>query len=143
MRVHKKTEGYMMFLEMPDDWKTPTAGEFEKAKSHALAALALPQLARYYDNSRNYAGTTFWSLGSNPTGDAVPDDLLAVTLLSVQVGPHGVRALIEDGDDRRAVLNALAKVSTTRTLAEATSQDLIAAWELHSVVKKAISNPQA
>lgn len=132
-----------MFLKMPAGWKTPKADDFEEAKGHALAALAHKELNRYYEKSKNYAGTTFWKLGNNPWDDVVVDDLLAVTLLSVQVGPRGIRALTDDGDHRRAVLDAIASVHPSRTLAGATSQDLLDAWQFHVAVKEAISNPQA
>src|SRR5690554_6667058 len=126
-----------MFLEMPEDWNRPTLEEFEKAKANAVKALAHEGLARYYKASRNYAGTTFWRLGQNPSTNISPDDILSVTLLSVQVGPHGVRSLLTDSAERDAVVSALAKLEAPSgqvgpiTLATATSEHFLAAWELH------------
>jgi hypothetical protein len=69
---------------------------------HALVrlrdALNTPHLdeavRRYYDRQSGFAGHTFDSLGSGPTGEITCDDLLAVTLLDVSWKPPAVRALL-------------------------------------------------
>ena len=133
-----------MFLSMPDGWTAPTPADFERARGLAKAALLSERMDRYYyQRDRNYAGPTFWTLGSNPADEFVGDDLLAVTLLSVSVGPAGVRAVLEDHATRKNLTSALDNVTTERSLAEATEQDLLAMWELHTAVKQAISNPAA
>lgn len=131
------------FLEMPGDWKKPKEEEFQDARVQALRALSHPRLSDYYDAGKNYAGTSFWRVGTNQPGEISPDDLLAITLLSVRVGPHGVRALLDDGDTRSTVHAALKSVSDKTTLAEATADDLVDGFAFHAAVKTAIANPRA
>jgi hypothetical protein len=69
----------------PQESDEPTADEFSAAKVLTLAALTHEKLSRYYDSRRNYAGTSFTTLGENPPFVFTPADLLAVTLLSVNV----------------------------------------------------------
>ena len=53
-------------------------------------------VARYFDSRHTFAGQTFDSLGDNPRGRVIPDDLLAVTLLDVRWKPLAVRRLLYD-----------------------------------------------
>lgn len=133
----------MDFLEMPGGWETPSDDEFDAAKQRTLSALAHPKLSNYYDRTKNYAGTSFWAMGDNPSHDLVPADLLAVTLMSVEVMPHGVRAMLNDGPMRERSIALLAKVPSERTLENATADDLVAAFDFHRAVKLAIANPGA
>ena len=129
------------FLTTPTGWECPSAAEFEAAKAHAAVALTHPRLAAYYDKNRNYAGTSFSAVGTNPLNDLVPDDLLAVTLLSVAVEPHGLRALLEDGEPRESVIAALNRVRPAVSLADADSEDFERMYELHTAIKVAIARP--
>jgi hypothetical protein len=72
----------------------------ENARQRLMANLATPRLrdavARFFNPAQPFAGHTFDSLGSNPPGHIVPDDLLAVTLLDVRWTPLAVRHLLDD-----------------------------------------------
>jgi len=72
----------------------------QDARQRLIANLAVPRLrdavALYFDPAQPFAGQTFDSLGDNPSGKIVSDDLLAVTLLDVRWTPLAVRRILSD-----------------------------------------------
>lgn len=77
-----------------------------QAVSRAKRALARPHavehLERYYDPSSGYAGTVFNDLQPNDPTTIGVADLLAVTTLSVRIGPRTVRRFLDPARAREA-----------------------------------------
>jgi len=65
----------------------------------SITAPGLRQAIGAYFSEPNFAGMTFTNLGSNPPGEIIPDDLLAVALLDITWRPRVIRILL---DSRRA-----------------------------------------
>lgn len=128
-------------LDLGDGWAEPSSEGVSHAVDAALSALAAPTLHCYYDRLGNYAGASFASMGSNPAHDLVPDDLLAVTTLSVSIGPRVIRGLLEPGEHRSRVLGALEEVSESVCLADASAHELLKASAFHDAVLEAIKDP--
>lgn len=128
-------------LHLPDDWGRPRKDDLAAATELALRALAAPDLASYYRLDYNYGGASFATLGVNDPYDVRADDLHATAMLSVSVGPLATRHMLEPGVHRESVLSALGTVRADVTLAQATADDLVAAFALHRATVEAISNP--
>ncbi len=128
-------------LDLPADWARGDDIDMTGALSLALEALDVPSSGRhglYYTLSGNYAGASFATLGRNDPFDVAADDLHAVTMLSVTIGPHGTRQLLDEGEARARVLEALRAVPHDVSLASSSGADLLAAWKLHEEVLAAI-----
>ncbi|GAA2745327.1 hypothetical protein GCM10009868_26390 [Terrabacter aerolatus] len=99
-----------------DEWSRPTQERLSHAKSQALEALSPERsgwrLRRYYDAAGDYAGASFVSMGMNDPRVIAPDDLFAVTLLSVGVPAGAARLLTEEGETKEAVNEALRALAT-------------------------------
>jgi hypothetical protein len=69
----------------------------QHTEQHLLSALGTEGLkdivCKYFEPESKYAGLTFDTLGHNPPNKITPDDLLAVTLLSVRWPALAVRRL--------------------------------------------------
>lgn len=128
-------------LVLPDDWARPSDIKVASAREIAFMALAAPDLASYYRPDLNYGGASFASLGSNDPYGIGPDDLHAVAMLSVSVGPLGTRQLLKTGSHRDRVLAALQAVPLDVALADAAATDLVAAYALHEATRDALKNP--
>ncbi len=87
-----------------------------------LAPPAADLVAEYFDPQGPFAGDTFDTLGSNDWASVDIDDLLAITLLDVNVGPLALRRLL--GDQRDGVSRLLAKVKPEVDLWEADNEVL-------------------
>lgn len=139
-------------LGLPESFASVDGIDLRPAINLALAALAAPsspasdRLAAYYEVDRDYAGATFATLGSNDPFDITAEDLHAVSMLSVTVGPRATRRLLEPGEPRQRVIAALQRVPIDLKLRDASGEHLEACWEFHAAVKAAIgrnaeSNP--
>lgn len=128
----------MHSLELPASWESAANFDLEGARKAALESLELADLGRYYSTTSNYAGAAFATLGTNDPFDITPDDLHAVSLLGVQIGPKGTRALLDPGEPREAVLAALRPVPADVSLAHATGDNLLRASEFHDAIVDAI-----
>src|SRR4051812_10490874 len=91
-----------MFSELPDGWSRVGEDVFSHTRGRARAALkdqarAVRYLAAYYRREGNYAGATFAELSPNDAFCFSPSDLLAVTMLSVEIPQVAVRRILEPG----------------------------------------------
>lgn len=67
-----------------------------------------PAMAAYFDPAEGFAGMSFCTLGQNPPGAVIADDLLAVSLLDISWRPEAVRQLL--GSQSRLVSAMLAAI---------------------------------
>ena len=90
---------------------TATTALLANALDIACTAVAHPRAGQllhdYYDPAGDYAGATFTHLAPNPPGDITATDLYALSLLDVQAGPRAGRRLLEPGEHRSRVVEAL------------------------------------
>lgn len=97
---------------------------------------AADHLARYYAADSNYAGTTFIDLEPNEPDAITAADLLAVTTLSVEVGPHAIRTFDRSSDDISEKLSALSIELRLETVDPDAAADTMAA--LYELVKRSL-----
>ena len=105
------------------------------------------RLARFYDTDSDYAGASFTQLLPIDPMDITASDVLATTLLSVQIGPRASRCILHDGATRDILLRKLRGVPDGE-LGSAGIPELTAMAELYEEVKRALSadtvkNPNA
>lgn len=105
------------------------------------------RLARFYDTDSDYAGASFAQLPPIDPMDITASDVLATTLLSVQIGPRASRCILHDGATRDILLRKLRDVPDGE-LGGAGIPELTAMAELYEEVKRALSadtvkNPNA
>jgi len=102
---------------------------------------AVQYLHRYYDRGGNYAGATFLNLDPVRPWDITAADLVALTLLSVDVPPYSVRRLLEPSPDRNLVLRLLSedRLPLDADLAMADADTLLAMADLHEALKSCLS----
>lgn len=65
----------------------------------ALAEPAGELVNAYFDRAGPFAADTFETLGANPSTEISADDLLALTLLDVQLKPPALRRLLGEGSE--------------------------------------------
>ena len=139
--------------ELPEGWSRAPDEVLETAQSQTMEALnaatgrsglaASGRLERYFDPDRGYAGATFNGLdrGAGAANLVTASDLLAVTLLNVDVDVLQVRQLLEDTPKRAAVTSTLAGVPRDMALWEFnsgtrnTAQGLERLYALHSELR--------
>ena len=139
--------------ELPEGWSPAPDEVLETAHSKTMEALnaatgrsglaASGRLERYFDPDRGYAGATFNGLdrGAGAANLVTASDLLAVTLLNVDVDVLQVRQLLEDTPKRAAVTSALAGVPRDMALWEFnsgtrdTAQGLVRLYALYSELR--------
>jgi hypothetical protein len=92
-------------------------------------------VASFYDEDGPFAGSLFDNLGSNPSGQVVIDDLLAVSLLDVGFKPRAVKALLQQGAPDGEIGVLLSAVPASRPLWEATDEDLAGATAIWSKIR--------
>lgn len=93
-------------------------------------------LTRYYDPDGNYAGASF-DERRPPATSVTPDDLLAVTTLSVSIGPRAQR-LLRAGERRSEIEQVLARLSDV-PLASADDELIDRGVALHRLIKSTLS----
>jgi hypothetical protein len=103
---------------VPEGWAKPPPDLLAGARDRALEALrsgglhpVQERLEVFYDTDGDYAGATFAQLEPIESADLTPSDLLATTLLSVQIGPRATRRILHPGPTRDGLLRKLADVS--------------------------------
>lgn len=89
----------------------------------------------FYDPTGDYAGASFDDQRENVPDDITAADLLATTTMGVPFRPRAQRRLLQVGEDRTAVLDALGRVPQGLALEDATDEDLTQVLELYSRVK--------
>lgn len=119
--------------ELPDGWEPVSEGVLRTAEARTLEALtseverhsasARTPVEEYFDPEGDHAGATFNTVNRAAAAWLVvaPADLLAVSLLSVEVRPRQVRLLLDDGPKRNSVNAALAAVPRDVSLFEFSS----------------------
>lgn len=89
-----------------------------------------------------YAGNLFTSIEPRDPFDITASDLLATTMLSVDITTTAARALLIAGEKRDLVLAALQGVPNTITITDATDQDWLNAEAFYLAIKSALGrNP--
>jgi hypothetical protein len=126
---------------LPPAWPVVDRALFATAKDTALRALATAPLAHYYDIRGGYAGATFAAVAPNAPYDVTGADLHALSMLSVRVGPAATRRVLDYGEPRQQLLEALAGVDPSVRLEDADAKQLAAAWNLHEAAKCALADP--
>lgn len=102
---------------------------------------ALAPIGRYYSINA-YAGNLFTSIEPRDPFDLTASDLLATTMLSVDIPTTAARALLTAGEERDLVLAALRGVPDAITITEATDQDWLNAEAFYLATKSALGlNP--
>lgn len=140
--------------ELPDGWPAVEDDILVGALTRAREALRVEasrnvgdgpgRLERYFDPALGYAGASFNGLdrATGAVNRVTSSDLLAVTLLSIDIEPLQVRQLLEDNPKRVAVTSALAAVPRDVPLSEFSSgtrdygQVLMQLYELYSELMK-------
>lgn len=126
---------------LPSDWAVLDAAQAAPIKGIALTALNAPPLEQYYDVHGDFAGSTFASIAPNDPYDITGADLQALSMLSVQVGPAATRRLLDAGEHRNRLLDALRSLDPGIRLAAASPADLTAAWDLVEAIRSALADP--
>lgn len=137
--------------ELPDAWPVVPDQVRIAAREQALRALDLPgdmpdveggllrRLRAYYDPRSNYAGSLLSSLEPNDADDVSASDLLAVTMLSIDLNPRQVRILLEDQERRTVVHRLLRRLPPTAALTDLEDGQLDAMWDLYEHLKTLIA----
>jgi len=136
--------GWLPFVTTDPKYTSPFWTPDEAINNHALeqarSVVALPaaaeHLARYYATDSNYAGTTFTDLRPNEPDLITSADLLAVTTLSVEVGPHAIRTFDRSSDEISEKLSALSTELRLETVDPDATADTMAS--LYELVKRSL-----
>lgn len=118
---------------------------WEKAYEATWAALmhekVVDRVARYYNRSANFAGATFLDVGPVDPYSFTEGDLLALTQLSVSVGPAAVRRLTESSRARAELVRLFSEenlpLDSDLAMADVVTPEAMKA--AHVRVKQAIS----
>jgi hypothetical protein len=137
------------FTSIPEGWEALTEQAYEAARVATMEALhhdtAVDRHARYYAREGDFAGTTFLTIGPCDPYRFTSGDLLALTLLQVQVSPAVVRRLTEPsrtGERLMAMLQGQhLTVNADLTLADEATMQAMA--DFHVAVKPALSAGEA
>lgn len=134
------------WLEVPDDWPTVDEATLDRAVETCLAALSLSgsspaheRLVRYYDPRGGNAGATFLDLPPRVPDDVTASDLLAASLLDVEIRPVDVRRLLAPGPARTRVTEALHALPNA-TLWTADTATLIPMSDFYRAVRDALAD---
>lgn len=133
-------------LAVPQDWRN-AAPFYDSAIERVRTALRDPRtperLVRYYTRSSDFAGATFTQLGGPDPSRVAERDLLAVTLLDVDVPPSTVRSLLEDGSTRDEITALLAtdRLPPDVRLEDVTPEVLEAMNELYTALRALVPPP--
>jgi transposase len=103
----------------------PNDAAVTAAARRLRASLAVPGLDRAvaaYFAEPGFAGMTFADLGSNPPGEIIPDDLLAVALLDITWRPQVIRILL--GSHKQQFSQMLANLPQATDLWDVTDQTM-------------------
>ena len=116
--------------ELPEGWEPAPEEMLRTAEAKTLEALSVERVhpngaastpaEQYFDPAGNYAGATFNTVDRAAAAWLVvnPADLLAVSLLNMDIRPRQARLLLEDGPKRASVNAALARVPHDVALTE-------------------------
>lgn len=126
---------------LPTGWAVLDSDAAARVKKIALDALRTAPLKKYYDVASGYAGATFASITPNDPYDITGADLHALSMLSVQVDQAATRRVLDAGEHRNRLLDALRAVDPGIRLATASPPDLTAAWDLVETIRSALADP--
>lgn len=122
----------------------------EHARRRALEALSdlnepgvAERLTAFYDPDGNYGGTLFLDVQPNERDDVTATDLFAVKMYNVRISPRSARRVLNDGELRRQVLQALAELPDDVELAAADDEVFERMEALYQAVKRATSDGNA
>ena len=141
----------MEALEWPEGWKTADSENLSAAVETALVAIrwaaeaggsGMPPVVGYYRRAGNYAGALFTGIEPNDPFDLTAADLFATTTLSVDIGAHATRLLLDSGTTRLGVLELLRSLPVDARLETAGANVLTAAADLYQAFRGALgTNP--
>jgi len=133
------------FVSIPESWEPAGSERLDRALevvgSVLNSARVVDDVARYYNRDSNFAGATFLDLDPADPYAVTTGDLLAVTLLSVDIEPQAVRRLLELTPTNREVRQLLTEESLPldADLAMADEATLLTMERLHLATKQALS----
>lgn len=137
------------FTTTPAGWATIPDGVYQTAHAATWDALshvrAVGRMADYYSPERDFAGSTFLSVGPYEANRFTSGDLLSLTLLQVQVSPAVVRRLLEPsltGERLRAMLSS-EHLTEDADLAMADGETMLAMANFYVALKQALSASEA
>lgn len=135
--------------QLPTGWPVPSDAVVELARDRTVAALRLDgespadaRLRAYYDLDGDYAGASFAELRPRDPVDLTGTDLHAVELLGVRIEARATRRLLDDGPDRREVLDALHALPEGELLVASPAALEAMEW-LYLAVKTKLPGPNA
>ena len=130
---------------LPDGWNCPTAETVKVALQQTRLALSTDgdqltkRLREYYRTGGNFAGATFLELMPLEHDQMTASDLLAVTLLNVDISAYSVRRFLTNEADRTEMTALLGAVPTDVDLTTADAGVFTAMEELYIRVKDTLS----
>lgn len=127
-------------LPVPQGWRNAEpfyAGALDRVLTVLRDPRTPERLARYYASHSNFAGATFIQLKDDDPTRISERDLVAASLLDVQVPPSTVRALLLDETTRQRVhdLLCLDRLPVEARLEEVTPELLMAMDELYTTLR--------
>ena len=135
-----------MFAELPAGWTRLDDAVMERARHRSREALqdeglAVSRLSAYYRREGNYAGATFGELSPNHPYAFSATDLLAVTMLSVEIPQVAVRRIAEPGPTAAQLSRLLSDdaLAIDLNLLVAGRETLSKMGELYEAVKAALA----
>lgn len=127
-------------------WIQSTREDFARARAAGLAALSNDsdrpvshRLRSYYNVATDYAGASFAELTPNEPFAITGVDLHATSLLSVTVRPGATRRLLDPGETRDAVHEALSRLDPKSDLTSVDETTAVAMNAFYVHVKHALS----
>ena len=135
-----------MFGELPADWARLDDAVLVRARDRTREALQdedllVRRLSAYDRREGNYAGATFGELNPNHPYAFSASDLLAVTMLSVEIPQVAVRRIAEPGPTAASLSRLLSNdaLAIDLNLLVAGRETLSTMGELYEAVKAALA----
>lgn len=130
---------------LPAGWPAIEESMLETALRQALRAFgddgvgidrAIHNLSTYYDPEGGYAGTLFLGIPDRDPNAITPEDLLAVSTLSMKIPARVTRILLGQTDAATKVEKGLGALKDLNTsLASASFEDLEHMWSIHDAIR--------
>lgn len=137
------------FTTTPTGWATIPEGVYEVARAATWDALgherAVGRMVDYYSREKDFAGSTFLSVGPFEANRFTSGDLLSLTLLQVQVSPAVLRRLLEPSPtgERLGAMLSSEQLAEDADLALADEETMLAMADFHVALKQALSASEA
>ncbi|MFC4785225.1 DUF6308 family protein [Nocardioides sp. MAHUQ-72] len=133
---------------LPAGWRTVEPRVLEVALERTLLALdgdALERLAAYYRPEGHFAGALVSTIDPNPENEICAADLLAVSMLSIEIPQLTARQLLDVGQPRRVAHHLLSQIpyGLSITALDTNHPEVATAtnamWDLHNHFRTLLS----